>query len=145
MKTKLSALSLALVLTACESPPSPAGRNSVAAYPQPRPVARMPATPAAPPASPVPAQASSQPPPDAQLLYQRRESDAFGSSTYTSRTQVRGPVVEELHIGNQKVQPHQSVYGPPVINGVIQPGYVPSGTTMVYDPVTGRSIPVRRR
>ncbi|HYF37502.1 MAG TPA: hypothetical protein VD994_19530 [Prosthecobacter sp.] len=70
----------------------------------------------------------SLPPPDAEVIYQRQESDAFGSSTYTSRTQVRGPVVEEVRIGNQRVGP----------------GYAPAGTTWVYDPITGRRIPVRR-
>jgi hypothetical protein len=85
------------------------------------------------------------PPPDAELIYQRQENDAFGSSTYTTRTQVRGPVVEEIHIGNQRVDPYGGVYPPTSVNGVVQPGYVPAGTTMVYDPVTGRSIPVRRR
>ena len=59
--------------------------------------------------------------------------------------QQRGGVIQETHIGNQRVYPGQSVYPPASYNGVVQPGYVPSGTAAVYDPVTGRVIPVRRR
>lgn len=82
-------------------------------------------------------------PPDAQVLYQRRASDSFGSRTYTSSAQVSGPISEEIHIGNQQVDPYQPIYRPRTIDGVVQPGYVPNGTTMVYDPRTGRMIPVR--
>lgn len=85
---------------------------------------------------------STLPPPDAQLLYQRTGSDAFGHTTQTGIIQQRGGVVEETYIGNRPV------YGTPfpagMVDGIIQPGYVPTGTSMVYDPITGRMIPVRR-
>ena len=132
----------ALLISACESP-SPAnpyasrrdlGGTSLALASTSRPVVVTPA-----------AATASQPPPDAEVLYQERASDAFGSSTYTSRTQVHGPVVEEVHIGNQRVDPYQPLYPPTTVNGVVQPGYVPSGTQYVIDPATGRRIPVRRR
>jgi len=83
--------------------------------------------------------------PDARVLYQNSSSDAFGRTTNTGIYQQRGGVIQETHIGNQRVYPGQSVYPPASYNGVVQPGYVPSGTAAVYDPVTGRVIPVRRR
>ena len=83
--------------------------------------------------------------PDAQVLYQNSSSDAFGRSTNTGLYQQRGGVTEEVHIGNQPVYPGQPIYPPTNYNGVVQPGYVPAGTTAVYDPLTGRVIPVRRR
>ncbi len=83
--------------------------------------------------------------PDAQVLYQSTSSDAFGRTTNTGIYQQRGGVTEEYHIGNQPVYPGQSIYPPANYNGTVQPGYVPAGTTAVYDPVTGRVIPVRRR
>ena len=83
--------------------------------------------------------------PDAQVLYQNSASDAFGRSTNTGIIQQSGGVTQEVFIGNQPVYPGQSIYPPARYNGVLQPGYVPSGTTSVYDPVTGRVIPVRRR
>lgn len=85
------------------------------------------------------------PPPDAQLLYQNTASDAFGRSSQSGIIQQRGGVVEEVHVGNQPIYPGQPVYGAPVYQGTVQPGYVPTGTSAVYDPVTGRMIPVRRR
>ncbi len=83
--------------------------------------------------------------PDAQVLYQHSASDAFGRSTQTGVIQQSGGVTREVFIGNQPVYPGQSIYPPNQYNGTLQPGYVPSGTTAVYDPVTGRVIPVRRR
>lgn len=83
--------------------------------------------------------------PDAQLLYQKSASDGFGRSTQTGVIQQSGGVTREVFIGNQPVYPGQSIYPPNQYNGTLQPGYVPSGTTAVYDPVTGRIIPVRRR
>lgn len=85
------------------------------------------------------------PPPDAQLLYQSTSSDAFGRSSQSGIIQQRGAVVDEVHVGNQPIYPGQPVYGAPVYQGTLQPGYVPSGTSAVYDPATGRMIPVRRR
>lgn len=142
MKTKPCLAAAALFVTACETPvPSsaPSRHGSRYAYgttvtdttPLPAAASVSASVSTGPTARPAAANhSSSLPPPDAEVLYQRRESDIFGSSTYTSRTQVRGPVVEEIHIGNQRVLP--------------QPGYVPAGTTLIYDPVTGRAIPVRR-
>ncbi len=83
--------------------------------------------------------------PDAQVLYQNSSSDAFGRTTNTGLYQQRGGVTQEYHIGNQPVYPGQPIYPPTNYNGTVQPGYVPAGTTAVYDPVTGRVIPVRRR
>jgi hypothetical protein len=143
----------ALGLCACETPPQTTSLSHFGDAVDPDAAARRGGS------ATVPAAAASRPPgrsaygsssrgqqqpPDAELLYEARRSDAFGSETYTSRTQVRGPVVEEVHIGNQRVDPNQPVYPPTVIDGTIQPGYVPYGTTYVYDPVTGRRIPVRR-
>lgn len=81
------------------------------------------------------ASASSLPPPDAELLYERSSRDAFGTRSYSSHTQVRGPVVHERQIGNMPVE----------VNGMPQSGYVPAGTPMIFDPATGRWLPVRRR
>jgi hypothetical protein len=83
--------------------------------------------------------------PDAQVLYQSTASDAFGRTTNTGVIQQSGGVTREVFIGNQPVYPDQSIYPPNQYNGTLQPGYVPAGTTAVYDPVTGRVIPVRRR
>jgi hypothetical protein len=83
--------------------------------------------------------------PDAQMLYQNSSADAFGHTTETGIIQQSGGVTREVFIGNQQVLPGQPLYPPYQQNGVIQPGYVPSGTTAVYDPITGRVIPVRRR
>lgn len=79
--------------------------------------------------------------PDAQVLYQSTSSDAFGRTTNTGIYQQSGGVSEEIHMGNQRVYPGRTIYN----NGTVQPGYAPAGTTAVYDPVTGRVIPVRRR
>jgi hypothetical protein len=136
---------LALVLAACETAPPPRSTGSSGAA-----SARYRAAPAS-TATPSTVTAGSTavsgalPPPDAQLLYQESARDAFGTTTYSSATQVRGPVVEEVHIGNQRVYSNQPVYAPPTIDGVVQAGYVPAGTTRVIDPMTGRSVPVRRR
>jgi len=83
--------------------------------------------------------------PDAQVLYQNSDPDVFGHKTNTRIIQQSGSVMQEVFIGNQPVYPGQSIYSPNQFNGTLQPGYVPSGTTAVYDPVTGRVIPVRRR
>lgn len=88
------------------------------------------------------AYSSSLPPPDAQLLYQRTGSDAFGHTTQTGIIQQRGGVVEETYIGNRPV--YGTPFGAGMVDGVLQPGYVPTGTSMVWDPITGRMIPVRR-
>jgi hypothetical protein len=143
MKTLLCLLGLALAACETAGPPRYTATGGAAAgyraSPTPATTAATVGTTAAVPTS------TALPPPDAQLLYQQTTSDAFGTSTYTSNTQVRGPVVEEVHIGNQRVYSNQPIYPPPTIDGVVQPGYVPAGTTHVYDPRTGRSIPVRRR
>jgi hypothetical protein len=83
--------------------------------------------------------------PEAQVLYQSSASDAFGRTTNTGVIQQSGGVTREVFIGNQSVYPGQPIYAPNQYNGTLQPGYVPAGTTAVYDPVTGRVIPVRRR
>jgi hypothetical protein len=83
--------------------------------------------------------------PDAQVLSQNSASDAFGRTTNTGAIQPSGGVTREVFIGDQPVYSGQSIYPPNQYNGTLQPGYVPSGTTAVYDPVTGRVIPVRRR
>jgi hypothetical protein len=75
-------------------------------------------------------------------MYQHTQEDAWGRSSQTGTYRSRGGVVEELHIGNQQVPilPGQPPYARPTYQG----GFVPPGTTAVYDPVTGRLIPVRR-
>jgi hypothetical protein len=83
--------------------------------------------------------------PDAQVLYQKSTSDVFGRTTRTGVIQQSGDVTREVFIGNQPGYSGQSIYPPNQYNGTLQPGYVPSGTTAVYDPVTSRVIPVRRR
>jgi hypothetical protein len=75
-------------------------------------------------------------------MYQHTQEDAWGRSSQTGTYRRSGGVVEELHIGNQQVPilPGQPPYARPTYQG----GFVPPGTTAVYDPVTGRLIPVRR-
>jgi len=83
-------------------------------------------------------------PPDAQLLYQKGNCCGNSSTAWTTHIQTRGPVTEEVYIGNQRVQSNQQLYRPRSADGVLQPGYVPNGTSGVYDPQTGRLIPVKR-
>lgn len=80
--------------------------------------------------------------PDAQAIYQHQQADAWGRSSQTGIYRSTGGVTEEVHIGNQPVPvlPGQLPYSRPTYQG----GYVPPGTTAVYDPHTGRFIPVRR-
>lgn len=59
------------------------------------------------------------------MLYQRRRSDAFGSRSFSSSTQIRGPVSEEVYLGNQRVDG-------------------PDGMVRIYDPRTGRMRTVSR-
>ena len=85
--------------------------------------------------------------PSAGAMYQRSESGVFGRGTYTSTVQSSGSVVEEVSIGDRLLSPFGALFGGPrpTVGGVTQGGYVPSGTSAVYDPTTGRTIPVRRR
>ncbi len=144
--------SVTLLMVACVAPP-PRSSSFGRVSDRPPPSGSAPSTASASPGRARAAAAEQGlPPPDGEILYQRHERDALGSSTYTSRTQVRGPVVEERYIGNQPVDPYQPVYRPQYYNeggyfnqGAPGAGYVPNGTTSVYDPTTGRRIPVRRR
>lgn len=83
--------------------------------------------------------------PDAQVMYQNTQQDAFGRSSQSGIYQQRGGVTEELHIGNQQIPVIPGQYGPsPTYNNVYQGGYVAPGTIGVIDPYTGRVLPVRR-
>ncbi len=81
--------------------------------------------------------------PEAQVMYQSTQTDFWGRSSQLGLYRSTGGVTEEVHIGDQRlpVVPGQPV---PVYPPVYQGGYVPPGTRGVYDPYTGRVIPVRR-
>lgn len=81
--------------------------------------------------------------PDAQVMYQNNYQDAFGRRTDSGIYRSRGGVMEEVHIGNQPVliNPGAPMQAYP---NVYQGGYAPPGTGAVYDPYTGRALPVRR-
>ncbi|MES2596148.1 MAG: hypothetical protein V4662_12470 [Verrucomicrobiota bacterium] len=84
--------------------------------------------------------------PTGQYMYQNNYQDAFGRRTDSGVYRSTGGVTEEVYIGNQQIPvgPGQS-YGPaPAYPNVYQGGYVAPGTGAVYDPYTGRTLPVRR-
>ena len=84
--------------------------------------------------------------PDAQVMYQTNQQDAFGRRTDSGIYRSTGGVTEEVHIGNQQIPVIPGQYGPaPTYPNVYQGGYSAPGATTVYDPYTGRMIPVRRR
>lgn len=84
--------------------------------------------------------------PDAQVMYQTNQQDFFGRRTDSGIYRSTGGVTEEVHIGNQQIPVIPGQYGPaPTYPNVYQGGYTAPGATMVYDPYTGRMIPVRRR
>jgi hypothetical protein len=81
------------------------------------------------------------------LSYQHNTSDAWGTSSQTSIIQASPGFSEEVYIGNQPVYHNGYGQDPRTYrqsNGSLQPGYVPPGTTSIYDPRTGRYIPIRR-
>ena len=84
--------------------------------------------------------------PDAQVMYHRSEQDILGRSSESGVYRSTGGVIEEVHIGNQQIPvvPGQSLGPAPTYNNVYQGGYVPTGTTGIYDPRTGRVLRVRR-
>lgn len=84
--------------------------------------------------------------PDAQVLYHRSEQDILGRSSESGIYRSTGGVTEEVHIGNQQIPvvPGQRLGPAPSYNNVYQGGYVPSGTTGIYDPYSGRVLRVRR-
>lgn len=84
--------------------------------------------------------------PDAQVIYHRSEQDILGRSSESGIYRSTGGVTEEVHIGNQQIPvlPGQRFGPAPTYNNVYQGGYVPPGTTGIYDPRTGRVLRVRR-
>lgn len=84
--------------------------------------------------------------PDAQVMYHRSTQDILGRSTESGLYRGTGGVTEEVHIGNQQIPvvPGQCLGPAPAYNNVYQGGYVPPGTTGIYDPYTGRVLRVRR-
>ena len=84
--------------------------------------------------------------PDAQVMYHRSAQDILGRSSESGIYRSTGGVTEEVHIGNQQIPvvPGQRLGPAPAYNNVYQGGYVPPGTTGIYDPYTGRVLRVRR-
>ncbi len=80
--------------------------------------------------------------PTSQYLDHQEQSGLWGRSSQTSLYQTQGGLVEEVHVGNTALPgiPGQVPYTPSPYQG----GFVPRGTSAVYDPVTGRLLPVRR-
>ena len=83
-------------------------------------------------------------PPDAQVIYQNNTSRTHVRSTTSGIYLQRGGVTEEIHIGNQRLGPGQSPYPATHYRNNLQRGYMPAGPSGIYDPATGRVIPVRR-
>jgi hypothetical protein len=83
---------------------------------------------------------------DAQVMYHRSEQDILGRSSESGIYRSTGGVIEEVHIGSQQIPvvPGQGLGPAPTYNNVYQGGYVPPGTTGIYDPRTGRVLRVRR-
>jgi hypothetical protein len=81
--------------------------------------------------------------PDAEFMYQNTQQDILGRSTQSGIYRQRGGVTEEIHIGNQPIPNNYNGFAPTYPN-VYQGGYAPPGTSAVYDPYTGRVLPVRR-
>jgi hypothetical protein len=81
--------------------------------------------------------------PDAEVLYQSTERDFFGRRIDTGIYRSTGGVTEEVHIGNQQIPNNYNGLAPAYPN-VYQGGHVPPRTGGIYDPYTGRVLPVRR-